>query len=102
MPGRPPRVDVWMLAVGHQHVAKPAVRPLFDVELELVQAFEIPDQAALATVDLEPVVVLAARSEPRALDATNRAILEADEGERRVVHVHLRLGLRSRKGPLFD
>src|SRR5439155_3827693 len=68
MAGGPPAADVGVLRVGNEHRAKAAVRTFVEVELELVQAFEIEDHAPLAAVHLEAVVVLATEREARALD----------------------------------
>src|SRR5262249_40414743 len=63
---RPPRADVRMRRVGRQDGSEAAVRAFLFINLQLVHPFEVEDYAPFASVDLEAVVVLAARGEARA------------------------------------
>src|SRR5450432_3779057 len=83
----PPSFQVRVLRVRHQHGAKAAVRPFFHIQLELVEALEIPDDAAFFAVDFEAIVVLAPGREARPFDRAERAVFEFQQRHRRVVYV---------------
>ena len=74
-----------------------------EVDVELVHPLQVERDGSLAAVDLEAVVVLAARREAARLDGAERAVLEADERRRRVVHRDRALLLRIvGQRPLLD
>ncbi|PWG74045.1 hypothetical protein DF186_19925, partial [Enterococcus hirae] len=77
-----------VLGVGDQDA--PEAAPLggvrLQIDLELVHPLEIERQRALAAVDLEPVVVLAAQGQPGSLDRSQGAAGEPHQGGGGVVH----------------
>src|SRR5262245_56113442 len=75
---RPPRADIGVRGVGRQDGSEPAVRALLFINLQFVHPFEVKYDAPFASIDLEAVVVLAARGEARAFYRTDRAAPEFD------------------------
>ena len=82
-PGGHQVADVRMRGLGGQDRAEALrVRRVGQVqELELVHPLQVEGQAALAAVDLEVVVVLAAAGEAAGLERTQRAVLELRDHE---------------------
>src|SRR3712207_4880344 len=62
---------------------------VLEVHLQLVHALQVEGDATSGAVDLEGVVVLAARGEPRGLEGPRSPVLEAGQEGRGVVHRHL-------------
>ena len=56
---RPPAADVRMCGIGDDDPSKSAIWSFLDIQLQFVHAFEIKHQAALAAIDLKPVIVFA-------------------------------------------
>src|SRR5690242_12772724 len=71
------------------------------MDFQLVQPFEIEDDAPLLAVNLEDVVILPSQREPRGFQRAERAVLELHDRREGVVYVHaLPLSLAVR--PLRD
>src|SRR5438128_7798614 len=100
--GRPPCGDVRMRGIRRQDGAEAAVRAFFDVQLKLVQAFEVEDQRAKATIDLEAQIILAARRKARCFNRANSAAGKTHEVERRIVYIDRRTLGRAGKRALSD
>ena len=79
--GRPPWLDVRMGGVGGEDRPEATVCSVFLVEFEFIHPFEIECDAAATAVDLEAVVVLAARREAGRLDAADGSVVEAQQRE---------------------
>src|SRR5204862_2275342 len=99
---RPPRAEVRVVALRGQDGPEPALRAFVDIELELVHALQVEDQAAAAAVDLEAVEVLAPGAEARELQRAERAVLEAQQRQRSGVDVDRRRLRRCRAGRSGD
>ena len=91
-----------MAGIGGENGAEAALRTLLEVELECVHALQVEGQAAAFAVDLETVLVLAARREAGGLDAPDGTVLEAQQRQRGVIHVHLSPAAAIGEGALRD
>src|SRR3972149_2341321 len=94
-----------MIALGPQHVVEALrfFRRFAHPEyFHLVHALEVEADGTFLAVDLEAVVVLAARREARRLHRADRAVLEFDRRDEGVVHVHLARAFAVRQRALFD
>src|SRR5687767_4493706 len=89
VPGRPPRANVRVLSVRDGDGTEAAPRARLDIQLELVQALEIPHDAPLRPIDLEAVVVLSPGREARPFIVADSAAGELDQCLGRVVDIDL-------------
>src|SRR5215218_5758098 len=88
---RPPGTGVGMVRFRHVHRTEALhVGVVFGEEhLELVHPLQVEGHATLRAVDLEGVLVPAARGETRGLERAHRPVLEARQEGRSVVHSNL-------------
>src|SRR5205085_8017079 len=98
--GRPPGGDVRLRGVRRKDRAEAAVRAFFDVQLKLVQAFEVEDQRTKAAIDLEAQIILAARRKARRFNRADSTRGKAHEVERGIVYIDRRTLGRAGKWPL--
>src|SRR5690606_41320 len=92
VPVRPPVLPVGMERLSDQRVVEAA--RLFRLipgpeNVELVHALEVELDRPIFAVDLERVEVLASLTEARRLDRADRAVLELEQRDERVIDVDL-------------
>src|SRR5215212_1220706 len=89
VPLRPPILPPGMIRLADENIGETlcfARLTAFPVDFQFVEAFQVETNAALFGVDLERIEILAARCEACGFQRAERAILELDRGNKRIVY----------------